>query len=381
MINKIILISLYKNDYEIIKENVALSCPINFYDNAKEAVETLEENIDNSIILLSTLIEDMSYEDVVEQVVIKSKNCKVIVYSSFSSIEEVTKGLEKGVYDFIIGDDVLSKVVMSVNSLFQKSETSAYKIDNAKIQQPINSNLFEMIDYYQVQSKSSELNETIAQYNKWYDNSLKAMEKSSLLIVEDEHIFRKLLVDMVSTCYSQVTAVEGGKEAVEKLKEKKYGIAIVDLFLNDMDGVELIQIIKSYNPLIQIIVVTAFDLIDTASNVLKIGVADYLQKPIMKKDLLTSIEKAEIENKKAIIQEKALQEFFCKQINFEQKCVILESLFKFKKENNKSFIMEDVYQVFPNLNNNNIYEKITLPPIIDKENIKRFISSFKLDEK
>ena len=119
------------------------------------------------------------------------------MYSSFSSIEEVTKGLEKGVYDFIIGDDVLSKVVMSVNSLFQKSETSAYKIDNAKIQQPINSNLFEMIDYYQVQSKSSELNETIAQYNKWYDNSLKAMEKSSLLIVEDEHIFRKLLVDMV----------------------------------------------------------------------------------------------------------------------------------------------------------------------------------------
>ena len=207
------------------------------------------------------------------------------------------------------------------------------------------------------------------------------MEKSSLLIVEDEQIFRKLLLDMVSTSYSQVTAVEGGKEAVEKLKEKKYGIAIVDLFLNDMDGVELIQVIKSYNPLIQIIVVTAFDLIDTASNVLKIGVADYLQKPIMKKDLLTSIEKAEIENKKAVIQEKALQEFFCKQINFEQKCVILESLFKFKKKNNKPFIMEDVYQVFPNLNNNNIYEKITLPPIIDKENIKRFISSFKLDEK
>ena len=54
MINKIILISLYKNDYEIIKENVTLNCPINFYDNAKEAVETLEENIDNSCLLYTS---------------------------------------------------------------------------------------------------------------------------------------------------------------------------------------------------------------------------------------------------------------------------------------------------------------------------------------
>ena len=48
------------------------------------------EGYSNIIILLSTLIEDVAYEDVIDQIKLRSKKAKIIVYSSFASIEEIT---------------------------------------------------------------------------------------------------------------------------------------------------------------------------------------------------------------------------------------------------------------------------------------------------
>ncbi len=382
MTNKIILVSLYKNDHDIIKEHLPENCQLDFYDSAKQALELIEGYSSNIIILLSTLIEDIVYEEVIDQIKLRSKKAKIIVYSSFASIDEITTGLDKGVYDFIIGDDVLSKVILAIHSIFQKSEFLVSNInDNDNVpSKRMEGDLFEIMSFYQNKSNDDLLNKVIEQYNQWYQKKLTSMNEMPILIIEDEAVFRKLLIDMIATHYTNITAEAGGIAGLKRLKEQEYGIAIIDLFLDDMDGVELIQLCKAQNPMIEIIIVTAFDLIETASNVLKLGVSDYLQKPIIKQDLINAIIKAQDSYKNTLIQKKALSEFFGERLDFEEKCTLLEGIFKYKKEKNKPFIMEDLYHVFPDLNKKNIYKKIELPPIITKENLRRFILSFNLDQ-
>ncbi|MBH37754.1 hypothetical protein CL658_01850 [bacterium] len=379
MTNKIIIISLYKNDYEVFKEHLQINYKIDYYDNAKDAINNLECYKEELFILLSTNIADIPYEEVTDQLLTISENYKIIIYSSFSSIEAVNTSLDKGVYDFIIGDDVISKVILAINSIFKKPELPIHTTKGPHMSDKRDTSIFEMIEYMRNKDDDKGIKEIIRQYDKWYSQTLDKIVEGPIMIIEDEDVFRKLLVDIVSNHYSNITSVDKGLEGVDAIKKSEFAVVIIDLFLSDSDGVELIRVIKSYNPIIQIIVVTAFDLVDVASNVLKIGVSDYLQKPIIKKDLLSAISKAQKRYKEIVIQKKAINEFFCHHLDFEQKHSLLEGLFKFKKEIKTPFLMEDLYQVFPDLNNKNIYEKIELPPILTKENIKRFISSFKLD--
>ncbi|MBI60038.1 hypothetical protein CL657_02325 [bacterium] len=376
---KVILISPYKNDHDVFNDQLESTMYISFYDNAKDALDTIEDHTNDVLILLSTKIADIAYEDVIDHVFDISKEIKIIVFSTYSMIDDINLCLEKGVYDFIVGDDIYSKVTLAINSMSKQSKqaTASQKSITAISQNKFA--IFEMIDSMKINSLCKELDEIIKIYDTWFEKSLSNLNDLPILIIEDEDVFRKLLVDMVSQSFSKITDVAEGLKGFELLKSNTFGVAIIDLFLNDSDGVELIRKLKVENPLLQIIVVTAFDLVDVASNVLKMGVSDYLQKPITKQDLLAAINKAQNVYKNNLIKQRAIDEFFCKHLDSEQKYCLLEGLFHYKNKCNKPFLMEDLYQVFPELINKNIYEKTKLPPIISKESIKRFVSSFTYD--
>jgi DNA-binding response OmpR family regulator len=76
-----------------------------------------------------------------------------------------------------------------------------------------------------------------------------------------------------------VEAVVNGEEALRKLQEKTFSLVFLDLKMPGMDGMEVLRRIKDDWPQIRVIIITAHGTIDSAVEAMKLGAADFIQKP------------------------------------------------------------------------------------------------------
>lgn len=110
----------------------------------------------------------------------------------------------------------------------------------------------------------------------------------SILIVEDEPIIRRgiaSLIDFESLGISTVQEVENGEQALEKIREEAPDILLTDINMPKMDGITLAQLVRSEYPQMRIIFLTGYDYVDYLLSAVKIGVEDYILKPISKSDV------------------------------------------------------------------------------------------------
>jgi two-component system NtrC family response regulator len=91
--------------------------------------------------------------------------------------------------------------------------------------------------------------------------------------------------------YQIITATEGQK-GIELTVEKEPSLVILGLKISDMNGIEVLKKIKEYNDQIPVVVITAFETIETAIKAMKIGATDYITKPFKLDELKLIIEKA-----------------------------------------------------------------------------------------
>ena len=101
----------------------------------------------------------------------------------------------------------------------------------------------------------------------------------SLLIVDDDNPFRERLARAMEKKGFQVTQADGVKKGVEIAKLKKPLFAVVDLRLNDGNGLQVVKEIQNSNPGSKIIMLTGYGNIPTAVAAIKEGAIDYLAKP------------------------------------------------------------------------------------------------------
>ena len=101
----------------------------------------------------------------------------------------------------------------------------------------------------------------------------------SLLIVDDDNPFRERLARAMEKKGFQVTQADGVKKGVEIAKLKKPLFAVVDLRLNDGNGLQVVKEIQNSNPSSKIIMLTGYGNIPTAVAAIKEGAIDYLAKP------------------------------------------------------------------------------------------------------
>ena len=101
----------------------------------------------------------------------------------------------------------------------------------------------------------------------------------SLLIVDDDNPFRERLAKAMEKKGFQVTQADGVKKGVEIAKLKKPLFAVVDLRLNDGNGLQVVKEIQNSNPSSKIIMLTGYGNIPTAVAAIKEGAIDYLAKP------------------------------------------------------------------------------------------------------
>jgi len=102
----------------------------------------------------------------------------------------------------------------------------------------------------------------------------------SILVVDDEFSVRDSLYNWFKNEGYKVDTAENGMEALKKLQEGPWDIALVDIKMPGMDGMELQRHIKKIDSTIILIIITAYATVDTAVEAMKEGAYDYLSKPI-----------------------------------------------------------------------------------------------------
>ena len=102
---------------------------------------------------------------------------------------------------------------------------------------------------------------------------------SSVLVVDDEAYVCRLIEDVLSSEPVRCVSVNSGKEAMRLLLEKKFDIIILDLFLPDISGMDLLGFISSRGLQTRAICVTGAFSSTTRQNVLAAGAFDFFEKP------------------------------------------------------------------------------------------------------
>jgi len=117
------------------------------------------------------------------------------------------------------------------------------------------------------------------------------MDKPVILVVDDNVDNRRLLEHMLRRGGYPSLLAESPEKALE-LYEATIPVAVLDLTMPGMDGIELFRRLRQMNPLLQAIVVTAYGSIERAVEAMKAGALDFLSKPVTSDVLLAQIEKA-----------------------------------------------------------------------------------------
>ncbi|HUV30239.1 MAG TPA: sigma-54 dependent transcriptional regulator [Acidobacteriota bacterium] len=134
------------------------------------------------------------------------------------------------------------------------------------------------------------------------------MKRPKLLIVDDEPKQRELLSGYLGNEGFRVTEAESGERALEIYHTVFAPLALVDMKMPGIDGVELLIRLKEINPFIQVIVLTAFGSVESAVRAMKAGAFDYLTKPVEDLDeLLLKLEKAAAQNR-LVVDNQAMAE-------------------------------------------------------------------------
>ncbi|MBM6995736.1 response regulator [Paenibacillus sp. DXFW5] len=115
------------------------------------------------------------------------------------------------------------------------------------------------------------------------------MEKLKVLIVDDEHLIRNLIrmrMDWEQEGFEIVGEAPNAQEAMELVEQVKPDVILTDIYMPNIDGIEFSRSVLEKYPQIKIVVVSGHDEFEYAQQSIKIGVFDFLLKPIRAADLL-----------------------------------------------------------------------------------------------
>ncbi|MBM4324760.1 MAG: sigma-54-dependent Fis family transcriptional regulator [Deltaproteobacteria bacterium] len=131
------------------------------------------------------------------------------------------------------------------------------------------------------------------------------MEPKKILVVDDEAPLRDILQRGLTQMGGfSIEVAQNGQEAIGKIEGEIFDLVLTDLMMPEMDGMELLKIIKGTRPEMPVIMMTAYGSIDTAVEAMKTGANDYITKPVDLRDLLLRISKVLEENR--LLQENRL---------------------------------------------------------------------------
>ena len=108
------------------------------------------------------------------------------------------------------------------------------------------------------------------------------------MIVDDEKIVRESLYHWFTKLGHTVEKASSGSEALERLEKNPFDLLFVDIRMPEMNGIELLEKVKTDYPETIVVIITAYGSIETAVKAMQLGASDYLLKPF-KPDYLSLV--------------------------------------------------------------------------------------------
>jgi DNA-binding NtrC family response regulator len=114
----------------------------------------------------------------------------------------------------------------------------------------------------------------------------------SLLLVDDEKGFVEVISKRLSRRNIRVTRALNGTEGIRALRGHDFDVAVLDLKMEDMDGIDVLKIFKKIVPAMPVIMLTGHGSEQAARDGIQFGAFDYLTKPCELEDLIRKIHEA-----------------------------------------------------------------------------------------
>ena len=119
-----------------------------------------------------------------------------------------------------------------------------------------------------------------------------ASEKARILVVDDDRELADMLAEYLEKLGYEAKAAYGGREGLDCFKDGDFQMVIVDLKMPDMDGMELMEAVKSIDRKVMVLVITGYGTIDSAVGAIKAGAYDFISKPFDLESLEVIINRA-----------------------------------------------------------------------------------------
>ena len=113
-----------------------------------------------------------------------------------------------------------------------------------------------------------------------------------VLLVDDEEEFVEMLAKRMKARGIRVDTADSGASAIDKVKQRHFDVIVLDLAMPGMDGMEAFEKISEINPDLQVIFLTGHGTIHTAFEAMKMGAAEFLEKPTNFQELLEKVQEA-----------------------------------------------------------------------------------------
>lgn len=114
------------------------------------------------------------------------------------------------------------------------------------------------------------------------------MAKARILIADDEEGIRESLNLILGEEY-QLEFAQDGEETLAKLRSDGFELALLDIKMPKLDGLEVLRRLKGAKVATPILVLTAYQSVELAKEAIKLGARDYLPKPFERERILSAV--------------------------------------------------------------------------------------------
>lgn len=118
---------------------------------------------------------------------------------------------------------------------------------------------------------------------------------SRILVAEDDNELRRNIVEVLQLEGFEVVATESAEAAVAACETEHFDLALMDLLMSGMTGVDAIAGLRQAQPSLAIVIITAYATVDTAVDAMKKGADGFVTKPVNSDELVISIKRTLVE--------------------------------------------------------------------------------------
>ncbi|MEW5733361.1 MAG: response regulator [Thermodesulfobacteriota bacterium] len=118
------------------------------------------------------------------------------------------------------------------------------------------------------------------------------MGKAKILVIDDEKIVVASLRKVLESEGFQVDEALRGREGIKMAEKKPYDLVITDIRMPDVGGLLVLRDVKRARPSVPVVILTGYATISSALQAMKLGAADYLEKPVAPDELIARISAA-----------------------------------------------------------------------------------------